>query len=67
MDKFDVIQPYLLPIMLIILGVINVTLIALVVALIHRLDKVMEYLYQLWDFSLGLHLIERWLYPITTS
>ena len=35
MDKFDVIQPYLLPIMLIILGaiIINVTLIALVVGL----------------------------------
>jgi murein hydrolase regulator lrgA len=36
MDKFDVIQPYLLPIVLIILGaiIINVTLIALVVGFI---------------------------------
>ncbi len=36
MDKFDVIQPYLFPIVLIILGaiIINVTLIALVVGFI---------------------------------
>ena len=36
MDKFDVIQPHLLPIVLIILGaiIINVTLIALVVGFI---------------------------------
>ena len=36
MDKFDVIQPYLFPIVLIIIGaiIINVTLIALVVGFI---------------------------------
>ena len=66
MDKFDVIQPHLLPIVLIILGaiIINVTLIALVVGYIKiRMRGIMKegrnngkfvVKSSLWDFFISL-------------